>query len=80
MDDELIKEKYRQLLNKLYRIRNKYQELDRAFDDLNSSIKENLIVDGEIIVVDSFNNIKNTVNSLENELANNIIPNVSNKI
>lgn len=80
MDNELIKEKYRQLLNKLYRIRNKYQELDRAFDDLNSSIKENLIVDGEIIVVDSFNNIKNTVNSLENELANNIIPNVSNKI
>ena len=80
MDNELIKEKYRQLLNKLYRIRNKYQELDRAFDDLNSSIKENLTVDGEIIVVDSFNNIKNTVNSLENELANNIIPNVSNKI
>ena len=80
MDNELIKEKYRQLLNKLYRIRNKYQELDRAFDDLNSSIKENLTVDGEIIVVDSFNNIKSTVNSLENELANNIIPNVSNKI
>ena len=80
MDNELIKEKYRQLLNKLYRIRNKYQELDRAFDDLNSSIKENLIVDGEIIVVDSFNNIKSTVNSLENELANNIIPNVSNRI
>ena len=80
MDNELIKENNRQLLNKLYRIRNKYQELDRAFDDLNSSIKENLIVDGEIIVVDSFNNIKNTVNSLENELANNIIPNVSNKI
>ncbi len=80
MDNELIKEKYRQLLNKLYRIKSKYKELDSAFDDLNSSIKENLIVDGEIIVVDSFNNIKNTVNSLENELANNIIPNVSNKI
>lgn len=80
MDNELIKEKYRQLLNKLYRIKSKYQELDRAFDDLNSNIKENLTVDGEIIVVDSFNNIKNTVNSLENELANNIIPNVSNKI
>lgn len=80
MDNELIKEKYRQLLNKLYRIKSKYKELDSTFDDLNSSIKENLIVDGEIIVVDSFNNIKNTVNSLENELANNIIPNVSNKI
>lgn len=80
MDNELIKEKYRQLLNKLYRIRNKYQELDRAFDDLNSSIKENLVVDGEIVVESSFNNIKNTTNSLENELVNNIIPNVSNRI
>ena len=80
MDNELIKEKYRQLLNKLYRIRNKYQELDRAFDDLNSSIKENLVVDGEIVVGSSFNNIKNTTNSLENELVNNIIPNVSNRI
>ena len=80
MDNELIKEKYRQLLNKLYRIRNKYQELDRAFDDLNSSIKENLVVDGEIVVESSFNNIKNTTNSLENELVNNIVPNVSNRI
>lgn len=80
MDDELIKEKYRQLLNKLYYIKTKYHELDKTFDDLKVSLKENLVIDEEIVVDDSFNNIKSTVNSLENELVNNIIPNVSNRI
>lgn len=80
MDDELIKEKYKQLLNKLYHIKNKYQELDKAFDDLKVSVKENLVVDEKTVVDGSFNNIKSTVDSLENELVNSIMPNVSNRM
>ena len=42
MDEEAIKIKYRNLLNKLYIIKNKYEELDDAYDDLNSTIKNNM--------------------------------------
>ncbi len=80
MEDELIKEKYKQLLSKLYHIKNKYQELDKAFDDLKVSVKENLVVDEKTVVDGSFNNIKSTVDSLENELVNSIMPNVSNRM
>ena len=74
MDEELIKIKYRNLLNKLYRIKSKYKELDNTYDDLNSCIKENLVVDDKNIVENNFSFIKNTSNALKDELVNNIIP------
>ena len=74
MDEELIKIKYRNLLNKLYRIKSKYKELENTYDDLNSCIKENLVVDDIFFVVFNFSFIKNTSNALKDELVNNIIP------
>lgn len=74
MDEELIKIKYRNLLNKLYRIKSKYRELENTYDDLNSCIKENLVVDDKNIVENNFSFIKNTSNALKDELVNNIIP------
>jgi hypothetical protein len=74
MDEELIKIKYRNLLNKLYRIKSKYKELENTYDDLNSCIKENLVVDDKNIVENNFSFIKNTSNALKDELVNNIIP------
>lgn len=74
MDEELIKIKYRNLLNKLYRIKSKYKELENTYDDLNSCIKENLVVDDKNIVENNFSFIKNASNALKDELVNNIIP------
>lgn len=79
MDEELIKIKYRNLLNKLYRIKSKYKELENTYDDLNSCIKENLVVDDKNIVENNFSFIKNTSNALKDELVNNIIPIVSSR-
>ena len=73
MDEELIKIKYRNLLNKLYRIKSKYKELENTYDDLNSCIKENLVVDDKNIVENNFSFIKNTSNALKDELVNKIV-------
>ena len=74
MDEELIKIKYTNLLNILYRLKSKYKELENTYDDLNSCIKENLVVDDKNIVENNFSFIKNTSNALKDELVNNIIP------
>lgn len=74
MDEEMKKIKYRQLLNKLYTIRNKYQELDNVFDDLNATVKENLLIDDKNIKEDDFNDAKNSIISLKDELEGDIIP------
>ena len=74
MDEEMKKIKYRQLLNKLYTIRNKYQELDNVFDDLNATVKENLLIDDKNIKEDDFDDAKNSIISLKDELEGDIIP------
>lgn len=74
MDEEMKKIKYRQLLNKLYTIRNKYQELDNIFDDLNATVKDNLLIDDKNIKEDDFNDAKNSIISLKDELEGDIIP------
>lgn len=79
MDEEAIKIKYRNLLNKLYIIKNKYEELDDAYDDLNSTIKNNMLIDDKIIAQDELEKIKHDINNLESGLNNTIIPIVRNR-
>ncbi len=79
MDEEAIKIKYRNLLNKLYIIKNKYEELDDAYDDLNSTIKNNMLIDDKIIAQDELEKIKHDTNNLESGLNNTIIPIVRNR-
>lgn len=79
MDEEMRRIKYRQLLNRLYGIRSKFQELNDAFDDLNSYLKENLLVDDKNIVENAFFNINSNINVLKSELESYIIPIVRNK-
>ena len=79
MDEEAIKIKYRNLLNKLYIIKNKYEELDDAYDDLNSTIKNNMLIDDKIIAQDELEKIKHDSNNLESGLNNTIIPIVRNR-
>ena len=74
MDEEMRKIKYRQLLNKLYTIRNKYQEVDNTFDDLNATVKDNLLIDDKNIKEDDFNDAKSGIISLKDELDGDIIP------
>lgn len=79
MDEEMIKIKYRDFLNKLYIIKNKYEELDDAYDNLDSTIKNNMLMDDKILVQDEFEQVKQDINDLESTLINTIIPIVRNR-
>lgn len=78
-EEEIIRAQYRRLLNKLYNINNKYQELDSLYDDLNNTLKSNLLVDDKSIVENEFMEMKKGCDNLENELVSSIIPNVRSK-
>ena len=78
-EEEIIRAQYRRLLNKLYNINNKYQELDELYDDLNNTLKSNLLVDDKSIVENEFIEMKKGCDNLENELVSSIIPNVRSK-
>lgn len=78
-EEEIIRAQYRRLLNKLYNINNKYQELDSLYDDLNNTLKSNLLIDDKSIVENEFMEMKKGCDNLENELVSSIIPNVRSK-
>ena len=78
-EEEIIRAQYRRLLDKLYNINNKYQELDGLYDDLNNTLKSNLLVDDKSIVENEFIEMKKGCDNLENELVSSIIPNVRSK-
>ncbi len=79
MEEEIRRAKYKQLLNKLYQIKNKYQDLEIAYDDLNNCIKENLLINNKNIVEDEFSKIKKNSDLLKEELVNTIIPSINSK-
>ena len=79
MDEEIIRIKYRNLLNKLYRIKSKYQEIENSYDELNICIRENLLVNNKNVVEDEFYKIKDNTNLLEDKLVNDIIYTVSSR-
>lgn len=79
MDEEMIKIKYRNLLNKLYIIKNEYNEIENVYDDLNRCLKENLLIDDKNVVDDTLSLIEDSNNALKEELSNDIIPTVSSR-
>ena len=74
MDEEMLRIKYRNLLNKLYVLKNKYRKLDDAFDQLKQAVNNNIAVDKRSPVNDDFSFIDNSINSLNYNLSNDIIP------
>ena len=61
------------------KIKNKYNEIENVYDDLNSCLKENLLIDDKNVVDDTLSLIKDSNNNLKEELSNNIIPTVSSR-
>lgn len=80
MDDEILKVKYRKLYSNLKVIKDKLDDLEIAYNELNSGIKETLMLNDKILEEDKFNFIKEETDSIRSELVDYIIPEVSKKI
>ena len=81
MDEkELLRQKYRYLLQRLYNISDKMNNLGDNFDDLIVSLKENIECNDNIVNEEYYNRQKNNITYIENELNNQVISNINYKI
>jgi uncharacterized protein YecE (DUF72 family) len=80
MTDEVKRIKYRYLLNSLQTIRAKLKNLEEDSKDLYAYTNSNIKIDGECIVKDEFEDIKNNFTNIKSELREKLMFNVSKKI
>lgn len=81
MDEkELLRQKYRYLLQRLYNISDKMNNLGDNFDDLIVSLKENIECNDNIVNEEYYNRQKNNITYIENELNDQVIRNINYKI
>ena len=80
MEDEILRQKYRILREKLYVIRNKMNDLVEIHNKTYNNLREAIIIDNKIFKEDSFFENKKVEQHILNELNSTIIPNVNNKI
>ncbi len=80
MNSSQMIEKNLKLYNSLLTIKTKLKELEELSNELFSTSQESLLINNEIVDKDSFEILKKTENQILNELINDVIPKVSNKI
>lgn len=80
MENEILKQKYRNLRSRLYNIRNKLNDLLDTHNSTYRNLREAIIINNQIIEEDEIFEMKKSIQHTLNELNNNVIPNVNNKI
>lgn len=80
MEDEILKQKYRYLRNRLYTIRNKMNSLIEIHDTTYNNLTEFILIDNKILEEEKFNELKQTEKNIKDEMSNTIIPRINNKI
>ena len=80
MNDEMLRVNYRILKDRLNVIKGKMNLLDDAYEDLVLTIKDSFCVDDDLVFEEELSNIKNDFIYINNELVNDVIPYVNNKI
>lgn len=80
MKEEILRRKYRNLLNNLLYIRSKLKNLEEESNDLYTFTGSNINVDEKIIADENFTAIKNNFKDTKSELREKLIFSVSKKI
>lgn len=80
MNDELNKDNYRILQNKINIIKSKLTELEELHEDLILNTKNAFRINNKIIFEDDFDKTKQNLKTIKEETINEIIPSINNKI
>ena len=80
MNEEMLKQDYIVLRDKMNVIKKKLIELEDIYEDLIINIKDGFIINNKIIFEDEFDKIKQDLNNIKEETTNEIIPTINNKI
>ncbi|MEE3344114.1 MAG: hypothetical protein VZS44_08510 [Bacilli bacterium] len=74
MDDEILRQKYHANKLKLVSLKNKLNELNGEFDDLNISVKETLLINDKVVDEEEFLMLDDINNKIIDELGMVVIP------
>lgn len=80
MEEEMIRQKYRSLQNRLYTIQDKLEDLCEEMNVLHASMKQSIMIDNQIVEEEPFAIQMETVDAITTELGQVLIPMVNNKI
>ena len=80
MSEEILKQEYIILRDKMNVIKKNLIELEDIYEDLIINIKDGFIINNKIIFEDEFDKIKQDLNNIKEETTNEIIPTINNKI
>ena len=80
MGEEILKQEYIILRDKMNVIKKNLIELEDIYEDLIINIKDGFIINNKIIFEDEFDKIKQDLNNIKEETTNEIIPTINNKI
>lgn len=80
MGEEILKQEYIILRDKINVIKKNLIELEDIYEDLIINIKDGFMINDKIIFEDDFNKIKTDLNNVKEETINEIIPTINNNI
>lgn len=80
MGEEILKQEYIILRDKMNVIKKNLIELEDIYEDLIINIKDSFMINDKIIFEDDFNKIKTDLNNIKEETINEIIPTINNNI
>lgn len=79
MNNEELKLKYKNLFYNVNSINNRLSNVLSRVNDLNAYLKENAVIDDQIIEKEIYNTTKNELEKVSNELNYSLIPSLRNK-
>lgn len=80
MSEEILKQEYIILRDKMNVIKKNLIELEDIYEDLIINIKDGFMINDKIIFEDDFNKLKTDLNNIKEETINELIPTINNKI
>ena len=80
MGEEILKQEYIILRDKMNVIKKNLIELEDIYEDLIINIKDGFMINDKIIFEDDFNKLKTDLNNIKEETINELIPTINNKI
>ncbi|HIT10098.1 MAG TPA: hypothetical protein IAC24_00655 [Candidatus Onthousia faecigallinarum] len=79
MDEEMKRQKYRNLLNQLYQIQEQWEKVDQAYSENHKELKENFVIDDKMVEEDTWNQVRQESDEIEQELRQ-VMVRINNKI
>lgn len=78
--EEMLQLKYQYLKRQVINIREKLNELEGNYDDIQVALKKSILIDGKIVESKLNHEVKIDIKEIKSELNNIVIPKINSKI